>query len=58
MSGSDGRRWELFGYVLWLFGCALFAAVAWENDDWRSFVASVLFFVGVAAVMVPMFRQR
>ena len=54
-----GRDWilNLSGYSMWLVGCALFAVVAWRNDDVLSFVASVLFFVGVAVVMVPLLRR-
>lgn len=58
MAGMPDRAWELFGYGLWLVGCVLFALVAVDNDDWRSFAASVLFLIGVIAVMVPMARRK
>ena len=54
----DGPAWQLFAYGLWLGGCVLFALVAWDNRDWRSLAASLLFLAGVVAVMVPLARER
>lgn len=53
----DGPGWQLFAYGLWLIGCVLFAVVAADSRDWLSFAASLLFFLGVVAVMIPLARQ-
>jgi hypothetical protein len=54
----DGPGWQLFAYSLWVIGCVLFALVAVDSRDWRSFAASLLFLVGVLAVMIPLERER
>lgn len=48
--------WELVGYGLWMVGILLFAVAAVRNGDPLSLVASLMFLVGIVAVMVPMVR--
>ncbi len=61
MPKAEDGFWELAGYLMWLIGSALFAIVSYRNDDALSLVGSLLFFIGIIAVMVPMvasYRRR
>ncbi len=58
MTDSTSNRFEIWGYALWVVGILLFAVSAARNRDPLSFIASVLFFVGIIVVMVPMVRRR
>ena len=51
------ETFELGGYGLWLVGSALFAIASWRADDMTAFAGSLLFFVGIIFVMVPMARR-
>ena len=51
-------RSELWGYSLWVIGILLFAVSAAQNGDLLSFIASILFLVGIIVVMVPMIRRH
>ncbi len=57
MLKADSGFWEVAGYVLWLVGSALFGVVSYRNDDMLSLAGSVLFFLGILAVMVPMIHS-
>ncbi len=54
---STDATWELAGYALWVVGSVLFAIASARNGDTLSFLGSVLFFAGIMAVMVPLYRK-
>ncbi len=56
MKTERDDKWELVGYGLWFVGILLFAAAAVVDGDPLSVVASLLFLIGIVAVMVPRLR--
>lgn len=57
MRNVTDNHLEIAGYALWLVGSLLFAITSARNGDTLAFVGSVLFFVGIFAVMVPLARR-
>lgn len=58
MSGPTDTQSEIWGYSFWVLGILLFAVAAARNGDLLSLIASVLFFIGIIVVMVPMVRRH